>query len=152
MSLVRRYISVRCDHSQYVCQICIPEGWRFFICVSSHMAIIPKVYSVYQFRHSSMCTPKIYSLCSLFLGAPSRVRTYDLLLKREQLYQLSYGRDSYKPITNKPTFSMCRGWESNPHEDFMPLRILSPVRLPIPSPRHFSIVQPGGHGGIRTLA
>src|SRR3989344_3871712 len=28
-----------------------------------------------------------------FISAPSRDRTYDLLLKREQLYQLSYGRN-----------------------------------------------------------
>ena len=54
------------------------------------------------------------------LCAPTRDRTWDILLKRELLYQLSYGRKINK----------CPRWESNPH----PLRdtILSRARIPIP--------------------
>src|SRR3990167_7367320 len=54
------------------------------------------------------------------LCGPPRGRTWDILLKRELLYQLSYGRKINK----------CPRWESNPH----PLRdtILSRARIPIP--------------------
>ena len=42
--------------------------------------------------YTNSATPALMTLYTLRYSPPCRIRTYDLLLKREQLYQLSYGR------------------------------------------------------------
>jgi hypothetical protein len=44
---------------------------------------------------TNFATPAICFLTSYYTCAPSRDRTYDLILKRDLLYQLSYGRIHY---------------------------------------------------------
>lgn len=77
-----------------------------------------------------------------FICPPGRARTYDRLLKRELLYQLSYGRKKSK---NKIRYAkslrilfLCRREDLNLHGS--PRLLLRQVRLPISPPRHEYLV------------
>ena len=79
-------------------------------------------FSLEGWRSTNWATPAIF-------GGGGRIRTNDLRVMSPTSYQTALPRDMYFVL------KWCLGRESNPH-DQRDHRILSPVRLPIPPPRH----------------
>ena len=83
-------------------------------------------------RHSAWKADALPTELLPHFGSGGRIRTNDLRVMSPTSYQTALPRDMYFVL------KWCLGRESNPH-DQRDHRILSPVRLPIPPPRHISL-------------
>ena len=116
-----------------------PRGhWFIFFMVAAN-GVEPLTLRVWTVCSSQLSYAAMKKRICIF-GCGSRIWTYDLRVMSPTSYQAAPSRDvsNWASLSSDHFKKWCRGPESNRYGR-KDRRILSPVRLPVPPPRHFFV-------------